>query len=140
MSCSECKVPAKGLMRAIDRYDGPAFRVLRKYLRAEPEDAPTVVILSARYGLISADRRIRSYDCRLSGYSAGEIRPQVLKTARTVIESKQWRVVGICAGRVYRAALDGFEDLIPRGVQIDFINGGLGLRLTSLRKWLLQRD
>ena len=56
LSCSQRKAPAKGRLPAIDRYDGPAFRVLRKYLREGPAEVPTVLILSAKYGLIESER------------------------------------------------------------------------------------
>ncbi len=50
VTCSQRKNPTLGLLPAIDRYDGPAFLVLRKYLREGVGDAPRVLILSAKYG------------------------------------------------------------------------------------------
>src|SRR6266508_7023102 len=106
LSCSQRKALAKGRLPAIDRYDGPAFRVLRKYLRESPSGAPTVLILSAKYGLIESDRRIPPYDRRLSRTSAERLRPQVLKTMRRVLRSRAWRAVGVCAGKEYRSTLN----------------------------------
>ena len=37
ISCSQRKVQGKRKMRAMDRYDGPAYKVVRKYLRAVPD-------------------------------------------------------------------------------------------------------
>jgi hypothetical protein len=125
-------------MPAIDRYDGPVFRVLRKYLREGPADVPTVLILSAKFGLIESDREIPWYDHRLSKASLNRLRPRVLKMARHVLRSRQWRAVGLCAGREYRSALNGLAELIPEGVGLDLLPGGLGKRLTALRNWLRQ--
>ena len=54
LACSRRKRPDDGLLPAIERYDGPAFRVLRRYLRERPAGAPDVFILSAEHGLIGA--------------------------------------------------------------------------------------
>ena len=32
LACSQCKSPAGGILPAIDRYDGPGFPALRKFL------------------------------------------------------------------------------------------------------------
>lgn len=138
LSCSQRKAPAKGPLPAIDRYDGPAFRVLRKYLRATPSAAPTVLILSAKYGLIESGRRIPPYDRRLSRTSAERLRPQVLETVRRVLRSRSWRAVGVCAGKDYRSTLNGLADLLPSDVRLDLLAGGLGKRLAALRDWLGQ--
>src|SRR5438552_17811796 len=98
LSCSERKVPGRGLLRAIDGYDGPAFRVLRKYLRARPLHAPTVLILSAIFGLMAADEPIPVYNVRLSPSSARQMRPQVLRKARRILRSKQRHALATGAG------------------------------------------
>jgi len=38
IACSQRKNPAEGVLPALDRYDGPAFGVLRKYLRETERD------------------------------------------------------------------------------------------------------
>ncbi len=138
IACSQRKNPAKGLLPALGRYDGPAFRVLRKYLRETEGSGPVVAIISAKYGLIASGRRIPDYDCRLSARSAHALRPRVLKAARHLLTSRSWRSIGICAGKEYQIALQGLSDLIPEGVGIDVIRGGQGPRLTALRDWLKQ--
>lgn len=138
IACSEKKLPAKGQLPAIERYDGPAFRVLRKYLREMAPPALTVLILSARYGLIPSDRPIPDYDCRISPGSARKMRARVLETLRDALSGQRWNAVGICAGHDYRAALDGLSELLPAGARIDVLAGGLGPRLTALRNWLLE--
>src|SRR5271165_4797945 len=110
VACSQRKSQANDLLPAIERYDGPVFRVLRKYLREGARDAPSVFVLSAKYGLIAADFEIPDYNCRLSAASAVKLRPQVLETAQHVLQSQHFRGVGICAGKNYRVSLVGFTD------------------------------
>lgn len=138
VACSQRKKPAAGLLPALDRYDGPAFRVLRKYLRDAEGTAPVVLILSAKYGLVAASRKIPTYDCRMSARSACALRPRVLKVAQRVLASQPWLAIGICAGKDYQLALEGLSELIPDGVRVDMIRGGQGPRLTALRDWLHQ--
>jgi hypothetical protein len=140
LSCSQRKATTKDRLPAIDRYDGPAFRVLRKYLREAPPVVPVVLILSAKYGLIAADRRIEDYDCRLTASAAARLRPKVLEAVRRVLDSGEWSSVGVCASKVYRIALDGLSELMHEGARLDLIEGGQGPRLTNLRAWLHQRE
>jgi hypothetical protein len=129
-------VAGKGLLRAIDRYDGPAYRVLRKYLRETADDSLAVLILSAKYGLIEAKRAIPWYDQRLSDGLADRLRPQVLETARRALRTRHWQSVGLCAGKEYRSVLGGLAELMPADARLDHLGGGLGKRLAALRDWL----
>jgi hypothetical protein len=136
IACSQRKVPGKGQIPALDRYDGPAFRVLRKYLRDETTSPTDVLILSAKYGLIPASRKIPDYDCRMSAARAKSLREKVLAAAKTCLGTERWDEVGICLGKHYRAALNGFEQFVPIGTRVGFILGGQGARLTALHEWL----
>jgi hypothetical protein len=136
LACSQKKSPAHGALPAVERYDGPAFRVLRRFLRESPGESLTVLILSAEYGLIESGRPIPAYDRRMSAGRAGELREQVLSTAGAVLSWGRWQSVAVCAGREYRRALDGLHSLVPEGVAVDYLGGGLGRRLTKLGCWL----
>src|SRR3954470_6352658 len=91
LACSQRKNPAAGLLPAIDRYDGPAFRVLRKFLGEGPADPPVVLILSAKYGLIEAAQAIPDYDCCMSAALAKQLHPRVLEAGRRILESDHWQ-------------------------------------------------
>ena len=98
--------------------------MLRKYLREGSTDYPTVLILSAKYGLIGPERKIPSYDQRLANGAADKLRPKGLRTARRILRSGAWRSVGVCAGKEYQSALDGLAELLPAGVRFDLLGGG----------------
>jgi hypothetical protein len=136
IGCSEKKLTTAEPVSAIERYDGPSFRVLRKYLREVDSHLLTVMILSAKYGLITADRDIPYYDQRLTRSSARGLRPAVLDAAGKALQARDWSTVGICAGKVYQIALEGLSDLAPVEVPIYWLKGGQGTRLTNLKKWL----
>jgi hypothetical protein len=134
IACSQRKKPDPGLLSAIERYDGPAFRVLRKYLAERHADVPSVVILSAKFGLIDASTGIQDYDHRMSAARARELGERVLEAGRPLLAGR--REVAVCVGKEYRPALDALLGAVPSGTALGFIQGGRGLRLTRLRSWL----
>jgi Family of unknown function (DUF6884) len=136
VACSKRKKPTNKQMPAIERYDGPAFRVLRKYLREQQGPVPRVLILSGKYGLIDAVTPIRDYDFRMTPATADGLRPAVLKRLRQVLRAGPIRSVGVCLGRDYSQAVEGLEAQLPEGATVEVIGGGLGQRLTRLREWL----
>jgi hypothetical protein len=136
IACCERKNPSLELLPAIERYDGPTFRVLRNYLRADPRHVPGILILSAKFGLIGASELIPDYDCRLTPLAAKRLRSAVLAKLRKELRSSPVNVVGLCLGRDYRQVIKGFETDLPTAIRIELIGGGLGRRLTKLRDWL----
>ena len=140
LSCSKQKKRTRGPLPAIERYDGPAFRVLRKYLRECATEAPVVLILSAKFGLIEAAEKIPYYERRLTVASAEKLRPQILRNGARVLTARSWRRIGVSAGREYRTAISGLQAFVPAKVPFEVLAGGLGPRLTALRDWLRQDD
>lgn len=140
IACCERKTPSLGLLPAIERYDGPTFRVLRNYLRADPRHVPGILILSAKFGLIGASELIPDYDCRLTPSGVKRLRPVVLAKLRKELRSSPVNAVGLCLGRDYGQVIKGFEVDLPEGASIEYIGGGLGRRLTQLRDWLHNAD
>ncbi len=135
MACSATKRKVAGLLPAIVRYDGPAFHVLRKYL-AHGTDAPSILILSAKYGLLDADHPIPDYGCRITAEAAEAIRPDVLRVLGERLSQKQYEDVAFCVGHDYQKAVEGYAGLIASDTKITFIPGGQGTRLRNLRAWL----
>ncbi|MCE9563913.1 MAG: hypothetical protein K8U57_17870 [Planctomycetes bacterium] len=138
LACSATKKKDVGLLPARVRYDGPAFHVLRKYLRRATEP-PTVLILSAKYGLIEADHAIPDYDCRITAAIAEAIRADVLRVLASHLGRTRYEEVAFCVGHDYQKAVEGYETIIISGTKATFIPGGQGRRLRNLRAWL-RRD
>src|SRR3954451_6313263 len=74
LSCTRRKRTDGGLLRAVDRYDGPTFRVLRRYLAAEPSSPPVIFILSSEHGLIDSEHQIAYYDRAMTLERADQLR------------------------------------------------------------------
>lgn len=130
-------------MPAIERYDGPAFRVLRRYLqtRAAANEFKSagldVYVLSAEFGLIPADQPIPDYDRRMTPERAKELQPSVLdRVKRLLNRDGPYREVFVHLGREYQLALQGWEKLIPHGVIVRTAEGSVGARQGHLFDWL----
>ncbi|MDH5579869.1 MAG: hypothetical protein OEZ09_15580 [Betaproteobacteria bacterium] len=143
IACSATKVHQSGASApAWCVYDGPAWRTLRAWWRHHPVahalGEPTVLALSAEYGLISASARIAHYDRRMT-----PARVEILAT-----DDARERAAELLAGVddlvVFGAALyvDLARRLIPdrirwrRAGASESRAGGIGHQLGALRRWL----
>lgn len=138
VACSRRKRSAPGLLPAIERYDGPLFRVLRKYRRECPDGATFLdtYIFSAKFGLISGDTPIPDYDQKMTETRAHELRAQVIPELKRILEVGCYQEAFICMGQRYRQGLDGCESSIPRGLVVKVATGGLGQQQGALHHWL----
>ena len=122
LSCSETKKLGKG--RAINIYDGPAFKTVRKYL--VNNDGLDVRIISAKYGIISKDAQIEDYNEKLTPEKASEYRTRYSQEIRTL--SSAYSEVLIYGGSTYQS--------IFKNVEVKKTNGKIGEQLSQLKKWL----
>jgi len=133
LACSERKIPGRVPRPALQRYDGPAFRVLRRYLREVPVTNLAIYILSAEHGLIEGEVAIADYDRRMTAQRAKELRPVTTANLQTILQQGRFREVFVCAGWTYRTVFVGME---KGSTPIRWATRGLGGRLTELRDWL----
>jgi hypothetical protein len=139
LACSATKRRDVQLLPALDRYAGPSFRVLRRWLREHPARASKldVYVLSAAFGLFPAVQPIPNYDCRMTAARAEELRPQVHATLRTLLELRSYAAIGVSAGRLYRLALVGSDALLhPAPTVLAPAGAGIGAQLAALKQWL----
>ena len=136
IACSQRKLSDTRPVPAIERYDGPAFRVLRKYLSEVECASLAILIVSAEFGLIAANRKIPDYDRRMSIGRASELAPSVKSAVLRFISKHRPSEIGICLGRDYANAISGLEGQIPKSIVIEHLRGGLGPRLSNLHRWL----
>ena len=114
LSCSQCKNPAPDVMPALERYDGPAFRVARKFFRHTPNQIVDldIYVLSAEFGLIPSSLAIPHYNRRLTPQRADELREQI-QTATQHLTQAAYTTCFIYAGKSYLNALISFQQLAP---------------------------
>lgn len=128
-------------MPAIDRYDGPRFRVLRKYLKQSPDQSLDVLILSARYGMITANHPIPDYDQIMTQTRAAELQPAVAAEfdrslmARERAQLDPARLL-LCMGKTYVGAFDGVGEPWLSMLRSRVAAGGQGPQLARLKAWL----
>lgn len=136
LACSKQKRPDNAQLPAVERYNGPTFRVLRKYRRERKTEAPHTLILSGRYGLIQEDREIPSYDERLTEKEAERIRPKVLQSLSEIGNAQGPFEDGlICAGGAYLDAVGNTADVLKE-TPLQMADGSMGRQVALLHDWL----
>jgi len=133
LSCSRRKSHTFSKIPALDRYDGPAFQVLRRYLRENVDPQLQIWILSAKHGLISGGKQIADYDRKMDSDRAVELRGSSVVKLKNVLREREYMEVFVCTSRIYLNALPGIQDLHPK---VSLAAPGQGKKLASLRWWL----
>ena len=138
LACSQRKRADRDLLPAIERYDGPPFRVLRKFLRNDSIVAQRlkIYVLSAEWGLIPSNEPIPFYDRRMTAQRADELRPVVLSTIRHILWNGTFQKLFVSAGKEYLCSLQGYEQHLPPDLQPTVATGMQGRRLSELHDWL----
>ena len=141
LSCSQRKHATQEPLPAIERYNGPLFFVLRRFLRECPRQARQldVYILSAAYGLIPGDFPTAWYDQKINASRVAELQPQVNTTFSDI---RRDNYVSTCfvLGKTYLKAFEGMQNLVPTHTEPIVVYGPMGKKQTQLKKWLWQKD
>lgn len=143
LGCSAAKRHDAWLMPAVERYDGPLFRVLRKARREGVIDEDTRVrILSAKYGLIPEQEMILDYDQGMTDRQAEFLRPTVMWSLHNWMHQHSGcGDVLVNLGQAYMPAIAGFPEWCGfYGIACTVASGGIGERCKQLRTWLAVRN
>src|SRR5262245_22498942 len=110
LSCTRRKRCAPSPLPAVERYDGPTFRLLRRFQKRTLENLD-VYILSAKFGLIHHLEMIPYYDQQMTPQRARELQPQINEALERIF--RNYRGNGqaasqllLCMGRIYLDALN----------------------------------
>lgn len=140
VACSKAKRHDPGSLEAIERYDGPLFRLLRRARGAGLLIDVHVMILSAKYGLIPDGWMIGDYDQVMTPARAAELASSVSLTLWRWLGQHECVDVFVNLGQGYAPALAGFEDWCTvRGIIVTQAAGGIGERLVQTKRWLEAR-
>jgi hypothetical protein len=139
IGCSQRKRQTSRILPAIDRYDGPVFRVLRKHSREAPEAAAAACILSARFGLIHGKAKIPRYDLQLSRVDPAQLRRRVKKQLARALKEIRPKRLFVSVGTHYWPLLrDALEhEVAPERLVVAI--GGIGGRASQLSHWLSRK-
>ena len=134
LSCSQAKrlFPSEPLP-AIERYTGVLFQVLKKWRREHQQaPGPDVLIISARFGLLSPETPIPYYDQRITAEQAKILAPTVRVALQRQLSARRYSNIFVNLGRDYLPVLD---DLL--GLQTaEWARGPIGIRARQLKTWL----
>ncbi len=133
LGCAGRKRGSDRPLPALDRYDGPTYRVVRKFLREYrwPEDV-SIAVLSAEHGLFGILKGIQNYDKRMDSATA---RAKVAECS-TILDrwATSHRSVHVSLGKDYMPAVQpGLERL---GLEQEVFSGGQGEKLHHLKTFL----
>jgi hypothetical protein len=136
LGCSRRKRRTSRLGPAIDRYDGPVFRVLRKHAREALDSPAHACILSGRFGLIRGDFSIPRYERQLQRADHVALRRQVEGQLNRILDELQPERLFVSVGCRYWPLL---EKPLARAVspaRVVIATGGIGGRASHLAHWL----
>jgi len=140
LSCSQAKRSDNEPLPAIERYDGPSFRLLRRFLRQQPDTLLDIYVLSAKFGLISGNLLIPNYDQKMSKALASELNLSVVTKLEAIISQGVYEKLLICVTKMYLNALNGYPSIIPDSVDLTVATGTLGRKLSTLHQWLYGKN
>jgi hypothetical protein len=136
LGCSQRKRRTSRPIAAIDRYDGPVFRVLRRHARIAPEISLDTYILSGKFGLIPGHFLIPWYNRRLAHTACLGLRARVALQLKQTLDRLQPERLFVCVGRQYWPLL---EEPLSREVAPDKLvvaTGSIGGRASQFKHWL----
>lgn len=134
LPCSARKRPTRTAVPALELYDGPAYQSLRKLVARGglPADV-MIVIVSARYGVISPSDLVRPYDRRLDPSRDARLIASARRRLTKVAARLCPRRVLSLLGRDYRACLPSTWMTAPN---VEHVNGPHGRRVRQMLDWL----
>ena len=136
ISCSERKVETPETLAAIERYDGPVYRTLRKARReGRIPKKLDVLIISAKYGLLACQQPTDNYDQKMTLKRTDKLRPEIQNRLKSFIQTKRggYDQVFINLGKVYRQTLDNFHWGLLSTLEA---TGGIGQKTSQMKAWL----
>jgi len=136
ISCSKRKKLTHEKRPAIEVYDGPIYRSLRKRFNHVSTLPVDIYIVSAKYGLIEAKYEIKLYEYEMSVKRALELRGVVSETLDGILQRKAYREVFVNLGARYRVTLGAIESVIGEDTRLTFAKGGIGQRTSQTIRWL----
>lgn len=141
IACSATKMPVKPgqEVAALELYDGPSYKILRKHLAARASNGlgldPQIVIVSALHGAIDPKTSIQTYDLKMTNDRAAYLDAfGSMWYLKALLAEQDWKRIHIACGQTYRAALPMRQLEAMPGVTI--AHGGIGQQLRQLKLWL----
>ena len=124
MACGKAKKDEPG--KAINVYDGPSFKVVRKYLRTGSNHLD-VKIISAKYGLIDSKDKISPYDLKMGAKSA---------KIYGNIYGLDFQDLALKYDEIFLLGGKNYQSIVPEELDIKRAAGKIGEQISQLKAWL----
>lgn len=134
MGCSQKKNPSIKPMKAIDRYTGLFFKVLKKN-NPELNDLD-VIIISAKYGFLLPGTLIENYDLKLTNKRALKLRDEINPKFNEFFKDRNYDEVFINLGKLYSKATYYCSGVNAKKWIV--AKGAIGEKMSQLKKWLIK--
>ncbi len=138
ISCSKTKINKRNSVPAFELYNGFFYKIIKK-LQADgkfPNDMD-ILILSAKYGIIKPNTKIRYYDQIMTEDRAVYLNGETHEKLAKLIEQNNYDKIILNLGRTYKITVEGYEKLINPKREIIEISGGLGERASMMKNILI---
>ena len=137
ISCSQRKVHAFNPIPAIELYDGPFFRMIRK-LKEESKFPNNihVLIISAKYGVIGLYDLIEKYDQKMTKKKVEKLEDIIKKKIGDFLCDKNFNEVFVSMGKNYRIVLNNIDFKTP----VIYANGKIGEKLSQTKEWISSKN
>lgn len=137
LSCSKRKRKSPATpIPALERYDGSAFRIVRKWIEREGDHSwLDIKVISAKYGLLDIKDNIPYYDQQLTVARAAELKESISKKLTELLQKNNYSDIYCDIGSVYFKVLP--SQFMESNELIEVAKGRIGERLKNLKAWLL---
>jgi len=135
ISCSAKKKKFNHPAPALEVYDGPIFRLLRKNLRNKLSNIH-ITIISAKYGLILPETRISYYDKIISKKEICEWNGKIVNLLGDLIWKNNYSEIFICLGKNYLGVIEGLERHVPKDCKLMYAEGRIGEKMQKTKEWI----
>lgn len=140
LSCSGTKSRAPGVVPAIDRYEGTTYKVIKKARREGywPDDVH-ILIVSAKYGLISEYTMIEDYNQKMTVHRARELQMDVNLALDKALQETVYESIFINMGHIYTQSIAASQELehARRTGKLQEAFGQIGERLQQTKSWIV---
>lgn len=135
IGCSNKKNRFDHLDRALNVYDGPNYRSIKKMIRSNnfPDDVQ-ILIISAKYGMIFPNELIGYYDQKMTAKQSELLRSEMKKKLKKYVCEKNFSECFINLGKTYRDSIQDFtfpDHIIPK-----YAEGKIGEKRSEMLQWL----
>lgn len=135
ISCSAKKNSNTNPLPAMELYDGPYYRTLRKLNDEKKLQKIHIMIISAKYGLLNPYDPIEDYNLKMTDEIAQKLNKKLKKDLNQFLKERNFNEIYISMGKDYQKAINGLEF-----DNVQFAEGKIGQKISKTKKWINSKN